>query len=63
MTALLGELRRLPGFPLETRAQVDVMGELQETISTVTLVKVGPQPAALFEVPLGYRLVRAKPEQ
>src|SRR5881628_3449750 len=39
---LLGEIRRLPGFPLQTRSRVEVMGELQETLSTVTKVSVGP---------------------
>lgn len=53
---LLLEIRRLPGFPLETRARVTVMGKVRETVSTVTKVKVGPQAPVLFEVPSGYRI-------
>ncbi|PYQ10058.1 MAG: hypothetical protein DMF83_01235 [Acidobacteria bacterium] len=53
---LLGEIRRLPGFPLQTRSRVEVMGELQETLSTVTKVTLGPFAAGLFEPPPGYRL-------
>jgi hypothetical protein len=49
-------VRELPGFPLETRTRVSVLGETQETVATVTKVQVGPQPAALFEVPAGWRL-------
>jgi hypothetical protein len=54
---LMAEIRKLPGFPLETRSRVTVMGEVQETRSTVTRIEVGPQPAALFEPPAGYRVV------
>ena len=53
---LLGEIRRLPGFPLQTRSRVELMGEVQETLSTVTKVSLGPFAAALFEPPPGYRL-------
>jgi len=53
---LLAEIRRLPGFPMETRTRVSVMGRTQETISTVTKVEIAPQPAALFEIPAGYRI-------
>lgn len=54
---LMTEIRRLPGFPLETRSRVTVMGEVQETRSTVTRIEVGPQPDSLFEPPNGYRVV------
>jgi hypothetical protein len=63
MGGVLGELRRLPGFPLETRTRVTVMGKVHETVSTVTAVKLGPQPAALFEPPRDFRLVVAEPEE
>lgn len=53
---LIAEIRRLPGFPLQTRSRVEVMGEVQETVSTVTKVALGPFPAALFEPPAEYRL-------
>jgi len=53
---LVAAVRELPGFPLETRTRVSVLGETQETVATVTKVRVGPQPASLFEVPAGWRL-------
>ena len=43
--AILDEMRKLPGFPLETRSRVTVLGEVHETRSTVTRVKVGPAAA------------------
>jgi hypothetical protein len=55
--ALLGEMRKLPGFPLETRSRVDVLGRQQETVSTITRIQVGPQPPALFELPPGFQIV------
>jgi hypothetical protein len=54
---LLGEIRRLPGFPLQSRSRVTVMGETQETVATVTHVKVGAHGPEVFEPPAGYRLV------
>jgi hypothetical protein len=56
MAAFMEEMRKLPGFPLETRSRVSVLGEVQETLSTVTRVKVGPAERALFEPPAGFRL-------
>ena len=53
----LGEIRRLPGFPLQSRSRVTVMGETHETVATVTRVKVGAHAAGVFEPPAGYRLV------
>jgi len=55
MAGLVGELRKLRGFPLETRSRVSVLGETQETLSTVTRVQVGPVARSLFEPPAGYR--------
>ena len=59
LAGLWTEMRKLPGFPLETRAQVNVLGEAQETVSTVTRLRVGAHPPALFELPAGSRLVEA----
>jgi hypothetical protein len=56
MGGFLQELRKLPGFPLETRSRVTVLGQVQETLSTVTRVKVGPVDRRLFAPPPGYRL-------
>jgi hypothetical protein len=60
---LMAEVRKLPGFPLETRSQVTVLGEVHETRATVTRVETGPQPAALFEPPTGYQIVTEEQDQ
>ncbi len=54
---ILGEIKRLPGFPLETRSRVTVLGQIHETLSTVTKVKVGPHPPCLFAPPPGFRIM------
>jgi hypothetical protein len=51
------EMRRVPGFPLQSRSRITVLGEPHETVATVTRVKVGPHAASLFEPPSGYRVV------
>ena len=56
---LLAEIRALPGFPLRTHTRVDALGEVQETVSTITLIRVGAQPRELFEVPEGWGLEAA----
>jgi hypothetical protein len=60
---LIQEIRRLPGFPMETHTRVTVLGQVRETVSTVTKVKVGPHPAAVFEVPSGYRIEKEAANQ
>jgi len=40
---------------------VSVLGESQETVSTVTKIRVGPQPPELFDVPAGFRLDKVDP--
>jgi hypothetical protein len=60
---VMAELRGLPGFPLETRSRVTVLGRVQETVSTVTKLQVGPHAPSVFEPPQGYRLVREEPER
>lgn len=59
---ILAELRRLRGFPLETRTRVGVLGRTYETRSTITAVRLGPQPRRLFEPPPGYEVVRPRAE-
>lgn len=61
--ALMTEIRKLPGFPLETRSAVTVLGEVHETRATVTRVEAGPQPAELFEPPRGYQVVSEDQDQ
>ena len=55
--AVMDEVRRLRGFPLETRARVTIHGDPVVSVSTVTSVKVGPVAPALFEVPKDFRVV------
>jgi hypothetical protein len=54
---LLEEIRKLPGLPLETRSRVSVLGVDHETVSSVTRLEVGPQPAERFEPPAGWRVL------
>jgi hypothetical protein len=61
LRGILDEVRKLPGFPLETRSRVSVMGRVHETRSTVTKVRVGPQPEALFSVPGDYQVKAEEP--
>jgi len=64
LAGLVAAVRALPGFPLETRIRVSVLGEVQETVSTVTAIRVAALPDSLFDVPAGWRVVRetAPPE-
>lgn len=57
LPGLIEEVRKLPGFPLESRSRVTVLGRVQETVSTVTKVRLGPHPPRLFEPPPGYRVL------
>ena len=59
---ILAELRRLPGFPLETKTRVSVLGRSYQTRSTITVVRPGPQPRDLFQTPPGYKIVAERPE-
>jgi hypothetical protein len=61
--ALLVEMRKLPGFPLETRSRVNVLGRQHETVSTITRIEVGPQPPGLVELPPGFRIVASGPDE
>jgi hypothetical protein len=54
--ALLAGIRALPGFPLQSRSRVSVLGGEQETVATVTKIRLGPHPAGTFDPPAGYRL-------
>lgn len=56
--AVLSEIRKLPGFPLETRTRVTVGSEVQETVATVTRIRVGAHALSLFDPPLDYELER-----
>ena len=56
MGGILVELRKLRGFPMETRSRVTVLDRVHETVSTVSRVRVGPHPSGLFEPPAGYEV-------
>jgi hypothetical protein len=60
---LIAEVRKLPGFPMETRSQVTVLGEVHETRATVTRVATGPQPGSLFEPPPEYKIVSEEQDE
>lgn len=60
--SILREIRKLRGFPLETRTRVAVLGRVYETLSTVTKVKLAPHPAGLFDPPPGFTLVEEEPD-
>jgi Domain of unknown function (DUF4412) len=62
MGGILEQIRALPGFPLETRSRVSVMGEIQETRTTVTKVTVGPVSSRSFEIPAGWDVVKEETE-
>lgn len=63
MAPLMDELKRIPGFPLQTRARVNILGQVQETLTTVSRVRVAPLPAVLFELPSGYALTTEPPRR
>ena len=60
LSGYLDAVRALPGFPLETRLRVSVLGTPQETISTITALRVLAIPAERFEVPPGWRTVKER---
>lgn len=59
---LMSELRRLPGFPLETRSRTTVLADTIETLASVTRVEAGPLDDALFEPPPGYAIEEEREE-
>jgi hypothetical protein len=61
LRGLFSEIRKLPGFPLETRSRISILGEVQETLSTVTKVKLGGVAPGLFEPPAGYSMRKEEP--
>ena len=54
---VLDEMRRLPGFPLETRTRARVHGQDLTVVTTVTKIELGPLGPGLFDIPAGYRIV------
>jgi len=56
---VLDEIRKLPGFPMRTHARIRVAGQVHETLSEVSAVRVETHDETLFEPPTGYRVVPA----
>ncbi len=54
---VLDEMRRLPGFPLETRTRARVHGQDLTVVTTVTKIELGPLGPGLFDIPAGYQIV------
>jgi hypothetical protein len=48
---ILAEVRQLSGFPMLTRTRLQIAGGIQETLATVTAVRVGPIPDERFAPP------------
>jgi hypothetical protein len=62
MGGIMAELRRLPGFPMETHSHVTILQHSQDTVSTVTVLRVGAVDPALFEPPADYQVI-SEPKQ
>jgi len=56
LAPVLDSVRRLAGFPLETRYRVKALGRNWETTQVLTRIEFGPQPRALFEVPSDFSI-------
>ncbi len=59
---LVETIRAQPRFPLETRMRVSVLGTPQETVSTITLIRLRPPAEERFLIPRGWRIVKETPE-
>jgi|SRR5579862_5910860 len=57
MGGIMEALKTLPGFPMETRSHVSVLGHSQDAISTLSLLRRGPIDPSLFEPPKDYKVV------
>jgi hypothetical protein len=58
---LLPEIRKLRGFPLETRSQLTRDGHVYVSTATITQIKTDALSPSLFEVPEGYRTAEPAP--
>jgi hypothetical protein len=59
---ILAEVRRLTGFPMLTRTRLQIAGGMQETLATVTTVRVGPIPDERFAPPPDFERVEGPVE-
>jgi hypothetical protein len=56
MGALLDEIARLPGFPMQTRVRATVQGRTIETVATIERLTLGPLAPHLFQPPPGFKI-------
>jgi len=54
MKPLMDKMKDIDGLPIETIMTMNMMGQAITTKSCVTLVRQGPIPASMFELPAGY---------
>ncbi|MBN2339599.1 MAG: DUF4412 domain-containing protein [Acidobacteria bacterium] len=63
MKKLIDEMKRIEGFPLKTVTTMKMMNMEMKTTRVVTSIEKGAIPAAVFEIPAGYRRVQADREE
>ncbi len=59
---ILAEVRKLSGFPMLTRTRLQIAGGIQETLATVTAIRVGPIPDERFAPPPDFENVEVPVE-
>jgi hypothetical protein len=63
MKKLIDEMKRIEGFPLKTVTAMKMMNMEMKTTRVVTSIEKGAIPASIFEIPAGYRRVKADWEE
>lgn len=54
MKPLMDKMKDIDGLPIEQTMEMNMMGQVMTSKSTVTTVRQGPIPASTFELPAGY---------
>jgi Domain of unknown function (DUF4412) len=57
MNGMWDKFKEMKGFPLATKTTMNIMGRSDTTLKEATEVKKGPVPAAVFDIPAGYKKV------
>ena len=57
MTRMQDQMKKMKGYPIASRTNVDVMGHKSVIMSELVGVKRGPIPASMWEIPAGYTRV------
>jgi hypothetical protein len=63
MKKLIDQMKKIDGFPLKTVTTMKMMNMEMKTTRVVTSIEKGAIPAAVFEIPAGYRRVEADREE